>query len=210
MRVAASITALVAALGLSGPAAAHTPDGPAFVAAFREACVPQRLSYEGTQAHARELGWRPALPAADPELNAAFTLAEAEMAKDAEPGWTYRHAAFGRMVGGKLHYLVVTRIDAPDIITLIGCYLYDFGATAAIDPGLVTQFLGTEQARYFVNDGLEAWTWGPPPALPRTLDTNMTFVAEDSPHVELTGFSGLVLKFETSEPNADAAAQAAQ
>ena len=37
--------------------------------------------------------------------------------------------------------------------------------------------------------------------MPRTGDTYLSYIADGSSYVADTGFSGLVLKFETSEPD---------
>ena len=66
----------------------------------------------------------------------------------------------------------------------------------------MSELIGNPIARTIEDKGLVQYTWGPNvEALPRTLDTNLSFIADDSPHKATTGFSGLVLKFETSEPD---------
>ena len=199
---AAAMTAVLALSGSAVPAHAGAPEGPAFVAAFAEACVPQRLSYPGTLDHAKSAGWSEVAENAHPELDAVLAAADRETKEMAEDGWTFERASLSREVGGRKNFLIVTRVHAPEIITLIGCYLYDFDASAEIDPQPVSDLIGNPIGRTVEDKGLLQYTWGPNPARPRTLDTNLSFIAEDSPHTEVTGFSGLVLKFETSEPDA--------
>ncbi|GAB4355404.1 MAG: hypothetical protein Kow0026_14640 [Oricola sp.] len=187
------------------PALAHVPDGASFVAAFREACVPQRLSYDGMRELAGSLGWQPAVPGSSGELSAVFALADEALAKGAGADWSYDRSAFGRILAGKLHHLVVTRVRAPGAATVTSCALYDFGATEGIDPAHVAGLVGAPETRHFVNHGLDAHSWGASPALPGMFQTVLTFVAENSPHVDLTGFSGLVLKIDSTDPDADAA-----
>jgi hypothetical protein len=187
------------------PALAHVPDGASFMAAFREACVPQRLSYEGMRELAGSLGWSPAVPGTSEELSAVFALADDAIAKQGGADWSFDRSAFDRIVAGRPHHLVVTRVHAPGVATVTSCALYDFGATDQIDPAPVADLVGAPEKRYFVNDGLHAHSWGDSPAMPGTFQTVLTFVAEDSPHVELTGFTGLVLKIDSTDPDADAA-----
>ncbi|QKV19952.1 hypothetical protein [Oricola thermophila] len=191
------------------PALAHEPDGATFAAAFREACVPQRMSYEGILGLAGSLGWKPVVPGSSQELSAIFGLADAALAEEGDADWSFDRSAFDRIVAGKLHHLVVTRVQAPGVAPVVSCALYDLGATGGIDPAPVAGLVGAPEERYFVNSGLHAHSWGETPALPGTFQTVLTFVAEDSPHVEKTGFSGLVLKIDSTEPGADAAGTAA-
>jgi len=184
------------------PASAHAPDGAAFMAAFRAACVPQRLSYDGMRDLAGSLGWRPAVPGTSEELSAVFAIADEALAKEGGKDWSFDRSAYDRILAGKLHHLVVTRIHAPGVTTVTSCALYDLGASEAIDPAPVAALVGAPETRYFVNDGLHAHSWGEAPAMPGTFQTVLTFVAEDSPHVDLTGFSGLVLKIDSTDPDA--------
>ncbi|MFN0264983.1 hypothetical protein ACKTEK_14020 [Tepidamorphus sp. 3E244] len=202
MRITAQALA-ACAIGLLAPAAhAAAPNGPAFVAAFEEACVPQRLSFTGIQGHAASVGWSTVKTDVHPELEEVTSTADHETAIMGEPGWTFEREQFSREIDGRTHYLIVTRVHAPELITLIGCYLYDFDATQGIDAALVTEFVGKPIAREIEDKGFTQYTWGPNfDARPRTLDTNLSFISEDSPHKATTGFSGLVLKFETSEPD---------
>jgi len=50
---------------------------------------------------------------------------------------------------------------------------------------------------------INGWIWGPPCPMPRTGDTYLTFIPEVSQYKDQTGFTGLVLKFDTSEPKPD-------
>lgn len=189
----------------SFPVVAQTSGGGTFVNAFGEACVPQRLSYDGTIEHARAIGWQDVGESHHPELEELTATADHEarvMARD-DPDTILKREQFMREIDGRAHYLIVTRVHTPDIITLIGCYLYDFDASEAINPDAVSAFLGNPISRTVEDNGFLQHTWGPNyEARPRTLDTHLSFIAEGSPHVATTGFSGLVLKFQTSEPDA--------
>ncbi|MFZ2103674.1 MAG: hypothetical protein WAU86_24245, partial [Oricola sp.] len=191
------------------PASAHTPDGVGFVTAFRDVCLPERLSYEGMVALAGSLGWQPVVPGSNDELQAVFELADDAIAREEGSDLKMARTALERIVGGKLHHLLLSRISAPEITPVMSCSLYDLGATEQIDPQLVADLVGAPEIRHFVNNGLDAHSWGDTPAMPGTFQTVLTFVAEDSPHTKLTGFSGLVLKIDSSEPDAAAAGPAA-
>ena len=190
-----------AVFAFSGAAQAHVPDGETFVNAFRQACVPQRLSYAATRDHVRSLGWKELEPTDDADLQKLLQKSDKAILEEADKGWTYERSAFGGFIGGDPHFVVVTRVHAPEIITLIGCYLYDFGATAPVDPQLVTDFLGTPPGETIEEKGMTGYTWGPSPKLPRTLDTNLFFITKGSPMRDASGFAGVLLKFETSEPD---------
>ena len=195
------------------PAYAKTPEGEAFVAAFGEVCIPERLSYKGTVALAEELGWQPVVPGenADYDSFIAHTadLLAKEVAEDPDFSQGSDGAWFTRKIEGRSHLLAVSYLLTEYLDTL-GCYLYDFAASAPIEPEPVTRLLGQPIAYttdggdpfYAVDPALLVTTvWGPSPALRRTLDTHLTFIPQSSPVAAQTGFSGLVLKFSTSLPD---------
>ncbi len=202
-----------AVLSLAGMALAAMPAhagsaayGEAFVGAFAQACVPARLSYPGTRANAETLGWATVERSAHPELDAMMAVAEAELESDPEMQPTFEYQAYSKPVEGQAHYLVVARSsfvvsDPADPWVFIGCYLYNFDAAEPIDPAPVTALIGNPIAQQVDQDGLRSWSWGPPCPMPRTGDTYLSHVSEGSPHVSTTGFSGLMLKFQTSEPD---------
>jgi hypothetical protein len=179
----------------------------AFVAAFAAACVPQRMSYPGTVATARAEGWRDVERTAHPELDALMAKSE-EAANDPELKPTFAFTLFSKPIGGIDHYLVVSRAsfvidpdeDPPNPWVYIGCYLYNLDATAPVDPAPVTALIGNPISNSHADDTLTAHVWGPPCPMPRTGDTYLTFIPDGSPHTA-AGFSGVVLKFETSEPD---------
>jgi hypothetical protein len=197
LRLLAVTAALVPVLMES--AYAHIPNGPAFVGAFEKACVPERQSYRGTVANAQSVGWREIDAGTNEELDQVNAIADAALAKDGGSSWTLERTTLGAVIAGNPHFLVVTRLEAPNIITLIGCSLYDFDATETIDPQIVSDFIGSPIEKTYKYATLVAHNWGTSPNLPGTFDTNLTFVGEESPNIEHTGFTGLVLKFDTSE-----------
>jgi hypothetical protein len=211
VRTGGAAAALIAsALVLGTPGGALASYDQDFVDTFAAACVPERLSYPGTKANAETLGWVPATRDAHPELAAMMAKMDAGAAEAAEEmQGTFELELYSKPVAEVAHYLVVARSsfivdpeeDPPDPWVYIGCYLYNFDATAPIDPAPVTALIEKPIARTVDDQGMTGHVWGPPCPMPRTGDTYMSFIAEDSPHVALTGFSGLVIKFETSEPD---------
>lgn len=194
-------TTFLAVLATAGAAQAHVPDGEKFVAAFRQACVPGRLSYTAAREHVASVGWKEVEQGVDEDLSKLLQKSDKAVLEEAEKDWTYERTAFGGFIDGNPHFVVVTRVHAPEIITLVGCYLYDFGATAPVDPQIVTDFLGVEPAETVEEKGMTGYTWGPSPKLPRTLDTYLFFITKGSPMRDASGFAGVLLKFETSEPD---------
>lgn len=207
-----STLALLAAPPLSA-AHANTLDGEAFVAAFGEVCIPERLSYKGTVTLAEKLGWRALVAGENPDYDRFIAHSDALLAKEiAEDPDLFEGSGgawFAREIGGRSHLLAVSYLLS-EYYDGAGCYLYDFGATAPIDPGPVTRLLGQPVA-YTTNGGdpiyaadpalFVSTVWGPPPGLPRTGDTYLTFIPEGSAFAGQAGFTGLVLKFSTSLPD---------
>lgn len=208
--VALGLTMALAAVPASASESAEY--GPAFIDAFAAACVPERLSYQGTVANVESLGWTRAERSAHPELAKMMAVMDAgaeEAAEDMQASFEY--GLYAKPVADMPHYLVVSRAsfiveelseeEEPDPWIFIGCYLYNFDASAPIDPAPMTALTGNPISRESNQDGLVAYLWGPPCPMPRTGDSYLTFIAEDSPHAGQTGFSGLMVKFETSEPD---------
>jgi len=204
------------ALAVVPAAAAESADyGQAFVDAFAEACVPQRLSYEGTIAHARSIGWITATPEDHPELAAMMAASERGMAEakaeDPDLQFEFQGVHLSKSVAGTPHFLFVGRtssiIGEPDDPlnpwVYIGCYLYNFDATEMIDIAPVGALLDKPLSHSVDHDGVIGHVWGPACSMPRTGDTYLTLITEASPQKAATGFTGLGLKFETSEPDPD-------
>lgn len=198
---------------LMSPVQAGTPDGEAVVAAFGEVCIPQRLRYKGTLALAEELGWQHVVPGENADYDRFIAhsdiLLAGEVAKDPDFSQGSDGAWFTREIEGRSHLLAVSYL-LTEYLDALGCYLYDFAATAPIDPEPVTRLLGQPIAHttdggdpfYAVDPELLVTTvWGPPPRLPRTLDTYLTFIPQGSEVAAQTGFTGLMLKFSTSLPD---------
>lgn len=204
-RAGAILAGLVGALGAAPALAAPAQYDIAFVSEFADACVPQRLSYEGTKQTALGAGWAEVQRAANAELDAMMAISEAAAA-DPELAAEFSYALYQKPIEGKPHFLVVSRTSAEiqpgDRMTLVGCYLYDFDAAQVIDPEPVTALIGNAIANSQTDMHVSGYVWGPPPAMARTMDTYLTFIPEVSQYKGEAGFSGLVLSFSTSEPDA--------
>jgi hypothetical protein len=193
----------LAALALT-PSPAVALDTQSFVDAFAAACVPQRLSFEGTKAQALAEGWTVTAQDSHPELDALMSTAVRMLEEDEEIEGTIAFELYTRDVAGTPLHLVVTRsvaeIEGMDPFIDIGCYLYDFRASEPPDPAPVGKWLDRPLAREIADDTIVSYLWGPACPMPRTGDTYMTYIPEGSPHAETTGFAGLMIKFATSEP----------
>lgn len=210
-------SAAVAALAVLAAAPAGATEsgdyGRAFVAAFAEACVPERLSYAGTKANAERLGWRVAQRDAHPELAAMMAKTDEGLAEAADMQPSFDYALYAKPIAETEHFLVVSRSsfvmdfssgeegEEPEVWAYIGCYLYNFDAIEPIDPAPMTALIEKPISHSLDQDGLVAHVWGPPCPMPRTGDSYLTFIAENSAGSMQTGFSGLMVKFETSEPD---------
>ena len=174
----------------------------AFVDAFKSACIPQRLSYQGTVDHARSDGWAGFDVASHPEFDAVMKLSAKglEEAKAEGLAVAFQYEAFAKTVSDRPLHLIVS-LGESEYLDEIGCYLYDFSAEAPIVANDVSSALGIKPAQSMETAELSGHVWGPPPSMPRTLDTYLTYIPKGSPNVEAAGFDGVVLKFTTSAPD---------
>lgn len=206
-RLLAGAPALLAATlaGALPVGAAPGPHDLAFVEAFAAACVPGRLGYESSKAAATAAGWSAVEPAVHPEL-AALMAMSVEAAKDPELDATFDFVAYQRDIAGRPHFLVISTTsavisDPEDPWIQTGCYLYDFEATAPLDPEPVTALIGNPISASQEEQGVVSHIWGPPCPMPMTGDTYLSFVADGAPMAEAMGlpFSGIALNFTTTE-----------
>lgn len=214
-RATAIGAALLVLAAAPAPVAAADAYSEAFVAAFAEACVPARLSYRGTIDHALSVGWGAAEATDHPELAAMMAASAAGMEQarleDPEMQFEFEGVHLSKTVAGSPHFLYVGRTsaiigDPEDPLNpwvYIGCYLYNFEATGMIDPAPVSALLDKPISHSIDHDGVVGHVWGPGCAMPRTGDTYLTLITEAGSQAAVTGFSGLVIKFETSEPDPD-------
>lgn len=195
----------LAALCAVGPAfAAPSAYDEAFAKSFAETCIPGRLGYDTTQAAAGAAGWVKVAETDHPEL-ATVMAASRKQAEDPELEASLEYVTYGREIAGRKHHLVVARTSAvlsegSDPWVQVGCYLYNFDATEAVDPAPISAVLKTEVAASQDVNGASSTVWGPPCPYPRTGDTYLNYVSEGSVVATQIGFSGVALTFTTSEP----------
>lgn len=207
-RAAAALVGFVAAAAATPTLAVPSQYDIAFVSEFADACVPQRMSYPGTKETALAAGWTEVQRTAHPELDGMMALSEAAMQAPDLIDPRIEYAMFSKAIQNAPHFLVVSRSSAliekgGDRWTYVGCYLYNFDAAAPIDPEPVTALIGQPIANSQTDMHINGWVWGPPCRMPRTGDTYLTFIPEVSQYKDETGFTGLVLRFATSEPGPD-------
>lgn len=172
-----------------------------FVDAFISACTPERTSYSKTVAHARTLGWVIVDKRSNAELAAVVERSEKGITEGKAEGYVSSHdmTIMSRVVAGRPLHLIVS-LTRSTIFNQVGCYLYDFDATAPVDRAEVTRALAIQPANMIDSPQIVTTVWGPSPKYKRTLDTYLTFIPPGSPHVEKTGFDGTVLKFSVGAP----------
>jgi hypothetical protein len=182
--------------------AVANPFSAEFVDAFKSACIPQRLSYEGSLQQAKAEGWATFNVASHPEFDAVMKLSAKGLEEAKAEGLevVFQYEAFSKTVSDRPLHLIVS-LGETEYLDEIGCYLYDFDAEAAVVANDVSGALGIKPAQSMETAELSGHVWGPPPSMPRTLDTYLTYIPKGSPNVELAGFDGVVLKFTTSRPD---------
>ena len=200
----AGAVGLLAALAALPAAAQPAPSAydQAFVSAFEEACVPGRLGYETSRQAARDAGWTLSAADAHPELAAVMAVGEAA-ARDPELEATFAHTIYAKTIAGLPHFLVVSTTsavisDPEDPWVQTGCYLYNFDATAPLDPAPVTALIGNPISATREGEGALSVIWGPPCPMPMTGDTYLSYIAEGSPLVAQVPMTGIALNFTTT------------
>ena len=204
-----TLVVVLAAVAAAPVQAAPTAYDQAFVDAFAAACVPGRLSYGTSLGAAVSAGWVPVDPEAHAELAAVMDLAveEALAAEEDLDELSFFFEAFAKQIEGVTHHLVISRSSAVigdrhepiNPWVFVGCHLYNFDATAPLDPQPVTALIGNAISRTEQSEGQISHVWGPPCPMPRTGDSYLSFVAEGSPAATIVPFTGVALNFSTSE-----------
>lgn len=185
--------------------------------AFRAACVPHRQDLEATARMMAADGWVQVADDDHPELATAMRTARAEAVVDpVEDPNLVMNATFslwGRDFGRARYYVVLNRIDSvlgvtedsdgDGVIqdwekawemTMLGCGLWDFDATAMIHPGLMTAWTTNLPAASIDRPGeMEGGVWNVSAILPGSAEVKITFVPEGSPHEATLGVSGLAI-----------------
>lgn len=195
---AAACSILVTAFQ-SPASAAGTSD--AFVVAFGEACLPGQKSFTSAVKQAKAKGWSAVAASSHAQLAAVMQKSADGVAQGKAEGYVtdFLHETFSKMVSGRPLYLVVS-LTQSNIFDQIGCYLYDFDATASVDRAAVTRLLKVEPANVVADAAIVSAVWGPPPKATGRLDTYLTYIPASSPHAAKTGFTGVVLKTTSAAP----------
>ncbi|HEX8584537.1 MAG TPA: hypothetical protein VF680_09015 [Allosphingosinicella sp.] len=124
----------------SAPAvpAAPAPERP-MLEAFRTVCD-KVDSLDGMKAAALASGWEEISDDAEPRLGRLIRLGK-EATKD---DGTSSGVNFRRPMNGRTLMLVASRFEDKSGVWGNGCRLYDFDATAAIDPELLSKWMGRD------------------------------------------------------------------
>jgi hypothetical protein len=195
---------LTAVLGVvAGAPVLAEPPADGRLAAFDAACLAGYRDPTLRAAAIRTAGWLPVADDAAPELKALMTLSRAAMARAAdEDGISGSVAAFARQQADRPLYLVTTEVNMPDDtewkIDLLGCHLYDFAATAPIDPATISVRFAEEPAEVIDEPGTmisQAWNVE---TLEGVWSVQSSFIPAGSPAAALAGFSGVMLKITST------------
>ena len=204
MRAGAAGLAGAAILAATTAIAAPSAYDVEFVSQFADACVAQRTSLEASKATAEAAGWSGVASDADPEFAAVIGFSNAAAADIRANHGTFDFATYAKSVDGVAHYLILS--DAligygAERQNIVGCYMYNFDAAAAIDPAALDALLGAAPTESQIDTHVSSWQWNKPEKLPGTLDLFLTFVPEASQYRDQYGFSGLVLQLNTMIPS---------
>lgn len=200
--VALVVAAAVAAGLTVSPASAAADD--ARVEAFFAACLTGFRVPAERAAAVQAAGFRPAPDDAHPVLEALLKLSRAEMVEMQKEKFGVSLAVYDRGTGADALYLVTNEADQPPDnkdfrIDLMGCELYDFAATAPLDPAPMTGRLGQPPARTLKQPGggrTHEWAAGIREGL---WEITSSFSAKGSPQAVMTGFSGVLLSVTSTK-----------
>jgi len=167
-----------------------------FVTQFAQICLKERVNFEGAKAVALADGWTTATADANPELAALIGFSNAAANDIKMNNGEFDFAIYGKTIDGAQRYVVISSAQTTpgqSQQTILGCYLYDFDATASPDPAAVNALLGAEPTAQQVDADISSWQWNAPVALPGTLDVYLNHVPDGSQYKTQYGFSGNVL-----------------
>lgn len=218
--VMTALALVLAGRQVDGAVAGIAPD--ARLDAFRAACVPHRRDLERAAEALAADGWARVGDDDHPSLEQAMTRARAE-AVDPDLNMTATFSTWARDFGGRRFHVVLNRVDAvigetrdedgdgiiedwerARTLTFLGCGLWDFDAEAAIHPGLITAWAGGLPVASVDRPGeIEGGTWNVHAMLPGTGEVKASFIPPGSPHVAMTGFSGLAITLTSAPEGGD-------
>lgn len=207
---------MIAALAL---ASAHQDGADPRLDLFRQACLPHRQDMAAAaQALARD-GWDAVAEQDHAELSGTLARARA-VAVDPDLQMENVFSVWGRTVDGRRYYVVLNRLTAVlaeaedtdgdgilqeweerDVLSLIGCGLWDFEADAAVNAEAVTAWVGAEPVQTVDLPGqIQAGTWNVHALYPGTGEIHVGFIPDGSPYVAETRFSGVSITMSTWLP----------
>lgn len=195
--------------------------------AFKTACAhSDRRDYDRAIAVVDAAGWLRVADDDHPELAASLARARAE-ADDPELPMTFDYVAWGREIEGRRLYVVMNRTTAVlqaqdedqdgdgviqpwerrDVMTFLGCGVWDFDATEPVHPGLMTAWVGSVAVQTIDEPGVvEGGVWNVHHMMPGTGEVKLGFVPDSGTIHAMTGFSGVAITLTTApEPDPEQA-----
>ncbi|MCB1486414.1 MAG: hypothetical protein KDJ88_03030 [Bauldia sp.] len=193
--VALSLLTIAAGVCVSASAAGAATDPR--VEAFRSACIEDRQDFEALKHRALTEGWAPVHAGVNAELDAMMErAAEAEF----DPGTTALLESYLKAVAGNDAFLVLTSLASPQV-DIVGCYVYDFEATAPIPPSVISDWLGVPPSDTIDEpEIIIGYTWETPEQLPGTWDIYLAYLPEGGGASHIAGFSGVLIKITSVDP----------
>jgi hypothetical protein len=195
------IAALASLLLMTQAAPAAGAD--ARLEAFKAACLPDHRAPEKRPAVFAREGWRSTRDADHPMLAEVLRLSRSEMAEDAAEGIDGDLGAWRKDLSGHPVYLVLTTVRS-DVLSLTGCYLFDFAAPA-IAPEPITVWLQESPAQTIDNVGLTAQIWNVE-GIEGVWDLQNSFVAAGSQAANVVGYHGMSIQMTSTVEKAAPAA----
>ena len=187
--------------------------------AFKTVCAhSDRRDYDRAVATVDAAGWARVADDDHPELAASLARVRAEAA-DPDLPMTFDHAAWAREIEGRRLHVVVSRTSAVlraedhdddgdgiiqswerrDVLTFLGCGVWDFDATEPVHPGLMTAWVGAVAVQTVDEPGVvQGGTWNVHHMMPGTGEVRLGFVPDEGPVQAMTGFSGVAITMITA------------
>lgn len=174
-------------------AASPGPDAAAFVQLFATACA-ERSDYDALKASAVAAGWGPLDADAHTESVLDQTRALQKHVKSLGRVMTFEAYAKPGDDGGRYNLLVVSTLSRPGQPSRLDCNLYDFTASAPVDPALVEAALEVTAREHLDQGGASFDMWSLD-GVPRRV--MLGFVPPESEVAGTAGYSGAALTINT-------------
>jgi len=180
------------------PAAGAAASAPvdARLEAFKQACLPSHREPAARAAVVRAAGWAPAPDSDHPMLAEVMALSRQKEREVQAEGIRTEASVWRRGEAEHPLYLVLTTTwSAP--IALTGCYLFDFGAEAAIAPEAVSDWLAEAPAQTVNQAGMTAQIWNVE-SIDGVWDLQNSQIAAGSQAAMIVGYSGASIKLTST------------